>query len=314
MSWSTDENVSLYRKTGNPPIYDITIQRSIMAEGLAGHSNGMIVSGKTNYKNPKNLIEEWRKIYNVSVHHNLFIHNTHRNPRITAGGVKVINNVTYNWKYRIGSSTRGSVYDNIANYGKAGPMSNIERIFLHENFSPLYLLQKYPDPSIFTSGNVIESIHDNPYLDDWDLYQLNFVFTSLPIQYRRYIPLKNATVPVSQQSAYEAYHSVLSDVGANSRLDCQGNWVSNIDAIDSRLFNDVKSNTGPQNPINSVDELGGYPFIDPGLNCIDSDHDGMPDVWEIKHGFNPKRYSDGTEDADNDGYTNIEEYLNGIND
>ena len=311
MSWSTDENVSLYRQIGNPPVYNITIQRSIMAEGLAGHSNGMIVSGKANYKDPKNPVEEWRKIYDVSVHHNLFIHNTHRNPRVTAGGIKVVNNVTYNWKYRIGSSTRGSVYDNIANYSKAGPMSNTERLYLHESFSPLYFLQKYPDPSIYTLGNVVESIHENPKEDDWDLYQMNFIYTALPPKYRRFTPLKDASFPVKQQSAQQAYYSVLEDVGANARLDCYGNWVPNIDDVDLRLFNDVKNNSGPQNPIKNVDEVGGYPFIDPGMSCVDEDHDGMPDIWEMKNGFDPKRASDSSEDADGDGYTNIEEYLNG---
>ena len=44
----------------------------------------------------------------ISVHHNLFAHNTHRNPRTTSGGTEVVNNVVYNWKYWIGSSTRGA--------------------------------------------------------------------------------------------------------------------------------------------------------------------------------------------------------------
>lgn len=310
-SWSTDENVSLYRETDYPPIYNITIQRSIMAEGLRGHSNGMIVTGEANYLIPNDPIEAWRKIYNISVHHNLFINNTHRNPRITAGGIKIINNVTYNWKYRIGSSTRGSIYDNINNYGKAGPMSNKERIFLHENFSPIHFLETYPDPSIYTSGNVVQNIHDNPDEDDWNLYQLNFEYTSLPKQYRRYSPLPDAPIPVKQQSAYGAYESVISDVGANARLDSKGNWISNSDAVDIRLLSEVIHNTGPENPVKNVDEAGGYPLIDPGRNYMDSDHDGMPNDWEIINGFDPQNPSDGSEDSDRDGYTNIEEFLNG---
>jgi hypothetical protein len=38
----------------------------------------------------------------------------------------------------------------------------------------------------------------------------------------------------------------------------------------------------------------------------------MPDVWEDSHGFNQLDASDGPEDADGDGYTNVEEYLNGV--
>ncbi len=43
----------------------------------------------------------------------------------------------------------------------------------------------------------------------------------------------------------------------------------------------------------------------------DSDGDGMPDDWEIDHGFNPSSAADGALDADNDGFTNAEEYAAG---
>jgi hypothetical protein len=43
----------------------------------------------------------------------------------------------------------------------------------------------------------------------------------------------------------------------------------------------------------------------------DSDGDGMPDDWEIDHGFNPSSAGDGALDADNDGFTNAEEYAAG---
>ena len=39
----------------------------------------------------------------------------------------------------------------------------------------------------------------------------------------------------------------------------------------------------------------------------------MPDPWEQKYGFNPADPSDDSKDADGDGYTNIEEFLNGTN-
>ena len=37
----------------------------------------------------------------------------------------------------------------------------------------------------------------------------------------------------------------------------------------------------------------------------------MPDEWEIRHVFNPTQPLDNNMDADGDGYTNLEEYLNG---
>jgi hypothetical protein len=38
-----------------------------------------------------------------------------------------------------------------------------------------------------------------------------------------------------------------------------------------------------------------------------TDHDGMPDAWENQYGLNPF-VDDASQDADGDGYTNLEEY------
>lgn len=43
----------------------------------------------------------------------------------------------------------------------------------------------------------------------------------------------------------------------------------------------------------------------------DSDRDGMPDKWEVDMGLNPLDPTDAFKDADSDGLTNLDEYLNG---
>ena len=43
----------------------------------------------------------------------------------------------------------------------------------------------------------------------------------------------------------------------------------------------------------------------------DSDHDGMPDVWEIKYGLDPLDANDADGDKDEDGLSNREEYDEG---
>ena len=45
----------------------------------------------------------------------------------------------------------------------------------------------------------------------------------------------------------------------------------------------------------------------------DTDSDGMPDKWEIDYNLDPTDPNDASSDPDNDGYTNLEEYLNGTN-
>jgi hypothetical protein len=44
---------------------------------------------------------------------------------------------------------------------------------------------------------------------------------------------------------------------------------------------------------------------------LDSDHDGMPDVWELAHHLNPNSGADAPEDADGDGASNLAEYQAG---
>jgi hypothetical protein len=38
----------------------------------------------------------------------------------------------------------------------------------------------------------------------------------------------------------------------------------------------------------------------------------MPDAWEIANGLDPRDAADRNGDADGDGYTNLEEHLNGL--
>ncbi|MBQ9694432.1 MAG: hypothetical protein IJV69_06730 [Kiritimatiellae bacterium] len=45
------------------------------------------------------------------------------------------------------------------------------------------------------------------------------------------------------------------------------------------------------------------------LAAVDSDGDGIPDVEELKLGLNPQDGNDADLDKDNDGFSNIEEYL-----
>lgn len=45
---------------------------------------------------------------------------------------------------------------------------------------------------------------------------------------------------------------------------------------------------------------------------LDTDEDGLPDIFELAHGFNPE-VDDAADDADEDGLTNLEEFTRGLN-
>ena len=64
--------------------------------------------------------------------------------------------------------------------------------------------------------------------------------------------------------------------------------------------------------INSQNEVGGYPLVEMVRSTLeDDDHDGMPNDWEIDRGLNPRDPSDRNL-ANEEGYTNLELYLNSI--
>ena len=57
--------------------------------------------------------------------------------------------------------------------------------------------------------------------------------------------------------------------------------------------------------------VGGIGTLAGGSALKDSDGDGMPDEWEESNGTNKNKY-DANEDANGDGYTNIETYINSL--
>jgi hypothetical protein len=63
--------------------------------------------------------------------------------------------------------------------------------------------------------------------------------------------------------------------------------------------------------ITDIAQVGGYPQYG-GDPHIDTDSDGMPDEWETKHGLDPKNPADASTDRNGDGYTNIEDFINGL--
>jgi pectate lyase len=295
VTWGNDENIGMAVIDGQNSISNITIQRSIIAEALRPHSTGTLIGGSL------------PNVSSITLTRNLFAHNAHRNPRVD-GAQRVIfaYNIIYNWYSRAGEVLRPATIDFVGNYFKAGPWSNPNEVLFYEEVgSP---------PSIYIEGNVAQPLQTNPAADNWYLLKYSTLNRTsskiyLPTEWRRFTPL----VSGPSQSAATTYQTVLGNVGANARLECSGTWTTRLDRVDQAIINDVINGTGPSSDsqIDHQSDFGGYPPVSSGTACTDTDHDGMPDVYEIARGFNPNNPADGSLDADGDGYTNVEEYLNG---
>jgi len=303
-SWTLDENFDIDRAIPDgyshetwPTIDRITVQRCIFAEGLMPHSTGMRIGGEAE-------LEGWRGVHEVDVHHNLFAHNNGRCPGMQAINARIVNNVIYGW----GSAsveTRGDmVTDFIGNYLRPGSVSDADYGWCHDTFDLSAPHIIFPPPSFYFSGN-----YQEPGKWDYEITVIHRTNQPFPSSFKRATPLPDPPIPIEIQTAAEAYESVLADVGANRRIDCNGNWVSNPDAVDIRIIDSVKNRTGTL--ISHEGEVGGYPQIASGTPCQDSDHDGMPDVWEQAWGLNPNSNDSAGKNL-HSIYTNVEVYLNGI--
>jgi hypothetical protein len=109
------------------------------------------------------------------------------------------------------------------------------------------------------------------------------------------------------------------EAGASFRVAETGEIVAARDAIDVRVASEVGNldalapddATGAGGGIVTAPSAGwpgGVQYV--ALATFDVDQDGMPGAWESAHGFDPLVRDDNL-DADWDGYTNLEEYLNG---
>jgi hypothetical protein len=225
------------------------------------------------------------------VHHNLLAHNDFRNPLISEGGTHdIVNNVIYNWGVlpaEIFDQMGNTFLNFIGNHFIPGP-STVE--------GPYEILFNEGDPRIYVQGNLGPHRPD-PAVDEWALVGFGWGEAGVaPETYRNLTPFETALITTS--SAAAAYETVLAGAGAT---------LPHRDAVDNRVVDDVRQRGGAI--IDSPDDVGGYPRLAGGIPPVDTDQDGMPDVWELEMELDPEDASDGSGDLDGDGYTNLEEYL-----
>ena len=141
-----------------------------------------------------------------------------------------------------------------------------------------------------------------------------------------------AHAPLQIQPADRAYETVLANVGAT---------LPRGDPVDERIIQQTRAGKIPpreiakgsqekakfygyaqkftdelaeqvkQGFVTDPSEVGSWPDYK-GASYKDSDNDGLPDDWEKKHGLNPADATDTISDLNGDGYTNIEDFINGL--
>ncbi len=302
ISWTDNKPFVVHANYG-PGIHNVTMQWTMTNEGLLGHSAGPGVGNQNG---------TYYAFTDIDFHHNFWTDFSHRLPLTGQRTMHLINNIIYNWSFYATATEGPQSSDIIGNLYKAGPYRprayKYEMLFNTTGGSSGFT----GNPSIFLLGNKGPN-QPNSSGDQWAMANVNTVENGapagpVPASWRRSAPLPRQSFPITLDDVNNLENVLLPTVGASQRLDCNGNWVLNRDAVDTRLINEYKAGTGII-PTAETD-VGGFPIMDPGTPCADSDHDGMPDAWEIAHGLNPKDPSDGPK-LNGDGYSNLEHFLNG---
>jgi pectate lyase len=306
VSWNLDEGIGVWRNSSRS-LRDVTISWNLLAEPLVSHPTSLLIGAES-----RTLADG---LTDVDIHHNLVISANHRNPLAKNRSMRLINNIFYNYDFYATHLGGGISIDIIGNYYRAGPDTD-----------PVHEVQAFPGGnsdsangtlSLYLVGNRGPN-HVNPDRDNWSDMTSEVSGENEPEigplserRYRRATPMAARGSPITIYDVNDLDAILLPTVGASQRLDCDGRWVAARDAVDTRLINEYRTGTATGFHIANEDEVGGFPTIARGTPWADADHDGMPDVCEIRFGLDPFDPADGNGDLDGDGYTNLEEFLNG---
>jgi hypothetical protein len=320
--YGTDETVSMNELANNVTVQYCNIsqgqnypQADAEASGISytGHALGSLLQAGSNSK--------------ISVLHNLYAHLKGRLPRVgteatalTVAGVGAYNdfrnNVFYNWLGTAGTGASGQASQNnfINNFylaGKGGddPVGGTSTALQTvTGGTAIFSGSDATLTKVFHSGNVKDTNKDADADDAIALTNADFASSAIQTAAFTQTPYLGVT-----DTAAVAFSRV---------LDFAGSIWWNRSALDARIINEVRTGTGrimawADDPFNASTAEGAEwrslistpPTTRPA--GFDTDNDGMPDTWEMAHGLNPN-VADNNGDFDNDGYTNIEEYINEI--
>ncbi|MBN1868209.1 hypothetical protein JW916_13065 [Candidatus Sumerlaeota bacterium] len=280
-AYDSDENLRFIG--GFSTFSNYTIQHCILGPGLAGlgsHPYGCETGGCG------------------TIHHNVFLDTLSRTPEAAGDFCDLRNNIVYNC--RSGHARRPWTQFNYVNNLVIG------------NPEVPYSYSFNCAPNVFASGNLV---------------RLNDLLFPFGIAQSDYLKGPYPTMPITEHKPEEIETVLLPTVGASLPV---------RDATDAWSIEGLKTRQGRipyyDNPQKEWEKdarkkrmsfdanPGMYVMWDPekcrppaagARPAADSDNDGMPDKWERTHRLNPGDPSDGSADPDLDGYTNVEEWING---
>ncbi len=289
VAFGVDETFDLYEAD------DVTVQYSTIEQsstlGPPSHNYGLI-NGPDGFR--------------ISVHHNLFAHNSNRNPAIANGPADVRNNVSYNVKHGfVHHNPATGRFNIIGNYYKQGPTDSLHPFFFDDENGGVapdlryYLRDNYIDDP----GDYVGSV-ENP----WATPLLHPTFSSLGLPESPYrvttehdFSAYSGYVAVTTETATAAYDTVLNKAGA---------WPRDI--VTNKSVQDARDRTGSWGA-NVPTITGLMTGLTPTPPPVDTDIDGMADTWETARGLNPLNGSDHSTIMPS-GYTAIEDYINELAD
>lgn len=222
---------------------------------------------------------------NWTISHCLWTNNKSRNPKMKCY-LQYYNNVVYNYGIGIvgGHSAADNYQDVMNNYFITGPSSGS---------SNKYFDQWTETDHLYSNGN---------YTDDNRDGKLN---GRLITDYNGATPMQQPNLkcqaPMNLEPAEDAFHAVMEHAGA-SRV---------RDSHDLRIIEQLASLGTKGAFIANEQDVGGIGTLSGADAPADSDGDGMPDEWEKANGTDPDK-ADANGDADGNGYTNIEDYVNSL--
>lgn len=305
IAWTTDEGFS------SRGAKSITLQRTMIAEALncADHPN----YGSGACHGYAATIGGGQGSGVGSFHHNLLAHCEGRNwslsGGLTGGGAydgahDVFNNVVYNWGGRAtdGGSHEINFVNNYYRMGEATSQKYLLRLQLEGTGTGTQ--------SAYVSGNIREEKSGTLTQDKLNTTYRYETSGGQVVNWEPFVTAPFFPSYATIESAEEALRNVLSDVGCN-----MPSPTTHEERIVQETLNKTYtykgSKTGKKGLIDREADAGGYEEIGSETReaDYDSDADGMPNWWEKLHGLDPQ-VADNNSDANGDGYTALEEYLN----